>query len=291
MKSMKIIKKLFFVMMIALGIFSVGCFIFPSVSNLINEYYNESRINEYNSNVSTSSNRKIQAELSKAKQYNQMIATDYFSDSNNEYEKVLNEYFDILDIDNGIMGTIEIPSINVKLPIYHGESEDVLKKGAAHLEKSSFPIGGTDTRACVSAHSGYPTQKFFDDIDELVLDDVIYIRILNQTLKYIVCGTEVIEPNDITKLKVEKGRDLLTLITCYPYGINSHRLLVHAERVQDEGMITTADEIHIHANSKRIPVVPIVGAVVASAVIFALVKAILYLKKKNDYRQNKPTKN
>lgn len=291
MKSMKIIKKLFFVMMIALGIFSVGCFIFPSVSNLINEYCNESRINEYNSNVSTSSNRKIQAELSKAKQYNQMIATDYFSDSNDEYEKVLNEYFDILDIDNGIMGTIEIPSVNVKLPIYHGESEDVLKKGAAHLEKSSFPIGGTDTRACVSAHSGYPTQKFFDDIDELVLDDVIYIRILNQTLKYIVCGTEVIEPNDITKLKVEKGRDLLTLITCYPYGINSHRLLVHAERVQDEGMITTADEIHIHANSKRIPVVSIVGAVVASAVIFALVKALLHLKKKNDYRQNKPTKN
>lgn len=168
--------------MIAFGIFSVGCFLYPTVSNMINERYNESKINEYNSNVNTSSDSEIQAELRKAAQYNRIIAADYFSEEPEKYEAVLNEYFDILDIDGGIMGTVEIPSIHVRLPIYHGESEDVLKKGVAHLEKTSFPIGGADTRACISAHSGYPAQKFFDDIDELETDDIIYINVLNQEL-------------------------------------------------------------------------------------------------------------
>ena len=108
------------------------------------------------------------------------------------------------------------------------------------MEKTSFPIGGIDTRACVSAHSGYPSQKFFDDIDELISDDIIYIRILNQKLTYKVFDKEVVEPDDITKLKVEHGKELLTLITCYPYGINSHRLLVHAKRVYTSGNAATA---------------------------------------------------
>ena len=133
-----------------------------------------------------------------AAQYNKVIATDFFDGGNEEYEKILNDYFDILDVDDGIMGTIEIPSIKVKLPVYHGESEDVLKKGAAHLEKTSFPIGGIDTRACVSAHSGYPSQKFFDDIDELISDDIIYIKILNQKLTYKVFDTPLVEKPHVT---------------------------------------------------------------------------------------------
>ena len=243
--------------MIAFGIFSVGCFLYPTISNQINEHYNESTINEYNRNVNTSSDSEIHAELQKAAQYNKVIATDFFDGGNEEYEKILNDYFDILDVDDGIMGTIEIPSIKVKLPVYHGESEDVLKKGAAHLEKTSFPIGGIDTRACVSAHSGYPSQKFFDDIDELISDD-------------------------ITKLKVEHGKELLTLITCYPYGINSHRLLVHAKRVYTSGNAATADEIQIHTNTKRMSAIPIIGAVIAVSAISFSVGIVIHKRRKCD---------
>lgn len=268
--------------MIAFGIFSVGCFLYPTISNQINEHYNESTINEYNRNVNTSSDSEIHAELQKAAQYNKVIATDFFDGGNEEYEKILNDYFDILDVDDGIMGTIEIPSIKVKLPVYHGESEDVLKKGAAHLEKTSFPIGGIDTRACVSAHSGYPSQKFFDDIDELISDDIIYIRILNQKLTYKVFDKEVVEPDDITKLKVEHGKELLTLITCYPYGINSHRLLVHAKRVYTSGNAATADEIQIHTNTKRMSAIPIIGAVIALSVISFSVGIVIHKRRKCD---------
>ena len=268
--------------MIAFGLFSVGCFLYPTISNQINEHYNESTINEYNRNVNTSSDSEIHAELQKAAQYNKVIATDFFDRSNEEYEKILNDYFDILDVDDGIMGTIEIPSIKVKLPVYHGESEDVLKRGAAHLEKTSFPIGGIDTRACVSAHSGYPSQKFFDDIDELISDDIIYIRILNQKLTYKVFDKEVVEPDDITKLKVEHGKELLTLITCYPYGINSHRLLVHAERVYTPENAATADEIQIHTNTKRMSAIPIIGAVIALSVISFSVGIVIHKRRKCD---------
>lgn len=280
--NMKILKIIFFITMIAFGVFSLGCFLYPAISNQINEHYNESTINEYNRNVNTSSDSEIHAELQKAAQYNKVIATDFFDGGNEEYEKILNDYFDILDVDDGIMGTIEIPSIKVKLPVYHGESEDVLKKGAAHLEKTSFPIGGIDTRACVSAHSGYPSQKFFDDIDELISDDIIYIRILNQKLTYKVFDKEVVEPDDITKLKVEHGKELLTLITCYPYGINSHRLLVHAKRVYTSGNAATADEIQIHTNTKRMSAIPIIGAVIAVSTISFSIGIVIHKRRKCD---------
>lgn len=270
--------------MVAFGIFSIGCFLYPIVSNVINEQYNESKINDYNSNVNTSSDAEIQAELMKAEQYNEIIAADYFSEDTEKYEAVLNEYFDILDIDDGIMGTVEIPSINVKLPIYHGESEDVLKKGAAHLEKTSFPIGGADTRACISAHSGYPAQKFFDDIDELETDDIIHITILNQKLTYKVFDREVVEPDEIEKLKVEKGRDLLTLITCYPYGINSHRLLVHAHRVQNIEKTATANETQTHSRTKRTSVMPIAGVIVAATATFLTVGLLMCKRRKRNRR-------
>lgn len=264
--------------MLVLGVFSIGCFLYPTVSNLINEHFNESTINEYNRNVNTSSDLEIQDELIKAAHYNEVIATDFFNDNNEEYESVLHDYYTILNIDNGIMGTIEIPSVHIKLPIYHGENEDVLKKGAAHLEKTSFPIGGIDTRACISAHSGYPAQKFFDDIDELVSGDKIYITVFNQKLVYKVCGREVVKPDEIEKLKVEKGRELLTLITCYPYGINSHRLLVHAERAQITEKTATADEIHI--TDKRTPIIPIAGVLIASVAISFAVGQMIRKRRK-----------
>ena len=250
--------------MTLLGLFSVFCFLYPSVSNLINDLLNRSTINNYNSNLDSASQEDINRKLVEAENYNKVLATDFFQYNEQSYNETLKNYYNILNVNDGIMGYIEIPSVNIRLPIYHGESEEVLKKGAAHLEQTSFPVSGTDTHACISAHSGFPTQKFFDDIDELVNQDIIYVKILKTTYVYRVFGKDVIEPDDISKLKIIKGENILTLITCYPYGINSQRLLVHARYIGTETTNqATADEIEIHSSSKINAAMPIAGAVVA----------------------------
>ena len=204
---MKKLKPLFVILTAALILFSAVCFLYPAISNAINEQYNESRIDDYNHNVDSISQEDIDDYFSVAEKYNKALATDVSADDSSM--SILSHYDEILDLDDGIMGYVEIPSINVRLPIYHGESEDVLTKGAAHLEHTSFPIGGENTHACISAHCGYPTQKFFDDIDELENGNEIYIYVLDRTLKYSVIGTDVVEPDDSSKLEVVKGKDKL----------------------------------------------------------------------------------
>ena len=228
---MKKLKPLFiFILVISIG-FGAFCFLYPVISNAINEQFNESKINEYNENTDTLTDAQIQSCFAEAQRYNRALSEDV---SERSEAGVLSQYDDILNINDGIMGYLEIPAIDVKLPVYHGETDSVLSKGAGHLEHTSFPIGGESTHACISAHCGYPTQKFFDDLDELENGDEIYICVLNRTLKYTVTDTDVVEPDDSSKLQVIQGEDLLTLVTCTPYGINSHRLLVHAERAPYE---------------------------------------------------------
>ena len=204
---MKKLKPLFVILTTALILFSAVCFLYPAISNAINEQYNESRIDDYNNNVDSFSQEDLDGYFSVAEKYNDALATDVSTDDSKL--SILSHYDEILDLDDGIMGYVEIPSINVRLPIYHGESEDVLTKGAAHLEHTSFPIGGENTHACISAHCGYPTQKFFDDIDELQNGDEIYIYVLDRTLKYTVTDSDVVEPDDSSKLEVVKGKDKL----------------------------------------------------------------------------------
>ena len=229
---MKKRKPLFIILTAVLILFGVACFLYPAVSNIVNEQFNESRIDDYTRNVDSISKDEINRYFSVAEKYNTALAVDV-SDGNWDVS-VLSDYENILNLDDGIMGYVEVPYIAVRLPIYHGESEDVLEKGAAHLEHTSFPIGGENTHACISAHCDYPTQQFFDNIDELKNGDVIIINVLNRTLKYAVIGTDVVEPDDSSELEIVKSKDMLTLVTCYPYGINSHRLLVHAERIPFE---------------------------------------------------------
>lgn len=271
--------------------FSLFCFLYPFISNLINESYNESKINEYNKNTDTISSYEINQYFNQAEEYNRLLATDFYDktvETDNDYQRIINSYFDILNIDSGIMGYIEIPSINVHLPIYHGESEDVLTKGAAHLERTSFPIGGDSTHACISAHSGFPTQKFFDNIDELQPGDTVTVRVLNRVLTYTVYGNEVVEPDDASKLQVIQNEDILTLVTCYPYGINSHRLLVHARR-------NTAEESTASSEGTPKPTVIVesstsgtkglvIGSVIAATGILAVLSIVLLKRKKNARR-------
>ena len=141
------------------------------------------------------------------------------------YEEMLNPQGD------GIMGVIEIPEIEVYLPIYHGTSQEILAKGAGHLEGSSLPVGGSSTHMVISAHSGYPGLILFDELEELDAGNVFYIHTLGRTLVYEVENMQVILPYETDRLFIVEGEDLATLMTCTPYGINTHRLLVQGRRV------------------------------------------------------------
>ena len=281
---MKKLKPLFVILTAALILFSAVCFLYPAISNAINEQYNESRIDDYNNNVDSISQEDLDDYFSVAEKYNNALAADVSTDDSKL--SILSHYDEILDLDDGVMGYVEIPSINVRLPIYHGESEDVLTKGAAHLEHTSFPIGGESTHVCISAHCGYPTQKFFDDIDELENGDEIYIYVLDRTLKYTVTGTDVVEPDDSSKLEVVQGKDLLTLVTCTPYGVNSHRLLVHAERAPFEAA-TSDSAATVSEITRTVPKSHQLQIIIAGLAVIAvvIVKIYFWRRKRRRFRQ------
>lgn len=200
------------------------------------------------------SDEEINSELAKAQNFNELLAKSALNDEEkDEYNAAMSEYENILNYDD-IMCTIEIPKINVDLPVYHDSTnrEEKLKNGCVHLANTSLPIGGASTHAVISAHSGYPEQVFFDELDKLEIGDTFTINVLNKTLTYKVCEINIVDPDDSSKLEIENGKDYVTLITCYPYSINTHRLCVRGERVEDTITDTaTADEV-ISNKSNRV---------------------------------------
>ena len=142
-------------------------------------------------------------------------------------------YNDVLNVDDkGLIGYVVVPRIDVNLPIYHGSSKKVLEKGAGHLQNTSMPIGGKSTHAVISAHTGFPDQTFFDNLTDLVKGDIFYIKVLDKTLAYKVDQIKVVLPEDTNDLRIIPGEDHVTLLTCTPYGINTHRLLVRGVRTK-----------------------------------------------------------
>ncbi len=138
----------------------------------------------------------------------------------------------LLAEDSGVMGYLEIEKIKLKLPIYHGVSEEALEDGVGHLEGTSLPVGGETTHAVLFGHRGLPSAKLFTDLDQLEAGDTFQITVMDRVLVYEVTQTEVVLPEELNDLAVEPGKDQVTLVTCTPYGVNSHRLLIHGERVQ-----------------------------------------------------------
>ena len=250
--------------------FSLFCFLYPFISNLINEHYNESKIKEYNKNTDTISSYEINQYFNQAEEYNRLLATDFYDktvETDNDYQRIINSYFDILNIDSGIMGYIEM---TIRLPL--GE--------LLFTVVESFGI--------MLAHSGFPTQKFFDNIDELHPGDTVTVRVLNRVLTYTVYGNEVVEPDDASKLQVIQNEDILTLVTCYPYGINSHRLLVHARRntaeestASPEG--TTKPTVIVESSTSGTKGL-VIGSVIAVTGILAVLSIVLLKSKKNARR-------
>lgn len=221
--------KLFLVIGITFMVLSVSMVLYPTISNAINSFYSISTIKDYTKYSDTISATDRLSLLSVAEKYNKTLR-DTVSTFSYSTDSLVDSYDDALNFEDGLIGYIEIKKINVKLPIYHGSDPDVLKKGVAHIPNSALPTGGIGNNTVLSAHTGYPTQVFFDNLNELEIGDEIKVSVLDETLTYAVTAKNIVEPDDTSLLNADDRKDLLSLITCYPYGVNSHRLIVTAER-------------------------------------------------------------
>ena len=211
--------------------------LYPFVANQWNNYRQKQLISGYEQVVSDKEAAEgidYDAERKKAEDYNEALLPCVLPDSFAlaESSGVDPVYMNTLNIaGDEMMGSVEIPKINIKIPIYHTTEEDVLNKGAGHLEGSSLPVGGANTHAVISAHRGLPSASLFTDLDQLKEGDHFLIHVLDETLCYEVDKISVVKPEDTSALAVEDGQDLVTLLTCTPYGVNTERLLVRGHRV------------------------------------------------------------
>lgn len=205
--------------------------LYPSISDFYNQKVMSKEIGNYEEIIKEFTKKDYSSFFEAANKYNEKLAKQ--EDPYLSYKKVKN-YKKTLNIDgNGMMGYVSIDKIKVELPIYHGTSEQVLSVAVGHLQGSSLPVGGLGTHAVLSAHRGLPSTKLFSDLDKLEIGDTFTVTILDQLLTYQVDQIEIVEPHDITKLDIDPEQDYLTLMTCTPYGINTHRMLVRGKRIEN----------------------------------------------------------
>ena len=218
--------------------FCIGLIIslYPLISNIYSRRNQIQVINDYTEDIKEIDTKQIAKELELANAYNRklnqtIVLTDPFDPS--AIDMADDVYYDILNYtDDGVMAYINIPKIDVNLPIYHGTDNEHMLKGVGHLVGTSFPVGGIDTHAVLSAHSGLSTAELFTNLADLKKDDLFYIHVLDDVLAYEVDKINVVKPDETNDLKIVPGQDYVTLVTCTPYGINSHRLLVRGHRVE-----------------------------------------------------------
>lgn len=286
--------------LIAIGVLMIAglsLLVYPLVANTWNNHVQAQLVNNYSESVDEaieSGTLDVEAELDKAYAYNEALLPSILPDSFAEAEAngASQEYMDILNAnDDGIMGYIQIPSINVKLPIFHTTNEDVLQTGAGHLEGSSLPVGGPDTHSVISAHRGLPSATLFTDLDKMEIGEDFFIIIMDEYIAYEVDQIEVVEPDDTSLLQVEDGKDLCTLITCTPYGVNTERLMVRGHRVEytptllADAKTPTFGAVSLHTNY-------LLWVIVGLAIVAVFIGCLYIIdKKKNQKVQVSEAKN
>ena len=225
--------------LVLLLLVGLGLILYPLLSNYFASGEQSAVQAQYVDEVSAMENAKIEAELEAARLYNEALLSVQDTD-----EVKLRAYDELLNFaGNGVMATLEVPVIDVELPIYHGVGEDVLQKGVGHMPGTSLPIGGASTHAVLSAHAGLPSARLFTDLDQLVVGDQFCIHVLGEALYYEVDQIVVTIPSDTDAVQIVEGKDYVTLLTCTPYGVNTHRLLVRGRRTEiPEVPPTVADE-------------------------------------------------
>ena len=251
----------------------VSLLLYPTVSDYWNSFHQSRAIASYAEQVANIDDAQYEELWDAARDYNQSLLhrpNDFIlSDEQQEIYKSL------LDIGgNGIMGYIEIPMIDVMLPIYHGTKESVLQIAVGHLDWTSLPVGGAGSHCVLSGHRGLPSARLFTDLDKLKVGDVFMLHVLNEILTYEIDQILIVEPQDTDPLLIEPGKDLCTMITCTPYGINSHRMLVRGHRIESQ---EEPKDIRITADAVRIE--PLMVAPIVAVPLLLVLLIILLLPK------------
>ena len=255
--------------------------LYPSVSDYWNSFRQSQVISNYAQSMHEIDPDRYKHLIDSARAYNQTLL-----ERPNEYllsEEQKIQYEELLDVSGiGAMGYIEIPAIQCSLPIYHGTSDAVLNIAVGHLEWTSLPVGGESSHCVLSGHRGLPSAKLFSDLDKVTTGDLFILRILDEILTYEVDQIKIVEPHVTENLLIEEGKDYCTLVTCTPYGINTHRLLVRGHRVDN---IPQAKKIRITADAIQIKPI-LVAPVLAMPVLLVLLIVLMLPKKPNSNRRS-----
>ena len=282
---MKKIRVIFCVIIFMTGL---GIASYPFISNMVAQRHASQVVKDYETNVEEMDEEKIDAMKEAAKKYNEQLSNVVSVDDENENNEQGESYADLLNIGESL-GYITIPKIDVNLLIYNGTSQDVLSKGVGHMEQSSYPLGGESTHCVLTGHRGLPSAVLFTDLDKLEIGDEFYLHVLDEILAYKVDQIKVVEPNESGDLEIIDGKDYCTLVTCTPYAINSHRLLVRGERTEYKGEQDkqTKNQMQTGALTKRIvDVWPwllgafLVAVLIESGIFFSILK-----RKKQDMEE------
>ncbi|MGI6316864.1 MAG: class C sortase [Christensenellales bacterium] len=248
--------------------------LYPSVSDYWNSFHRSRAIASYAEKVAEIDDDAYGQMWEDARAYNRSLVgkTERYrmtEEERAEYQKLLNVS------GNGIIGYIEIPAIRCSLPVYHGTDEAVLQIAVGHIEGSSLPVGGENTHCVISGHRGLPSARLFTDLDKMVVGDTFVLRVLNEVLTYEVDQIRIVLPNELDDLKIEAGKDYFTLVTCTPYGINTHRLLVRGHRVENQ-----AEARIVRVTADALQVEPLLVAPFVAIPLLLLLFIILLLPKR-----------
>lgn len=265
----------------------VGVLVYPTISNYLAEKNGSYALDTYEKEIKKQNKSKLLNEWKKAKIFNENLAGNPVHDPFVEGSgyAIQGNYFEVLNV-NDTMGKLEIPKIKVELPIYHGTKPETLKKGIGHLEGSSLPTGGKSTHSVLTGHTGLSGAKMLTDLTELKKGDLFYLTILDKTLAYRVDNIQIVEPEKVEALKLIKGEDHCTLLTCTPYGVNSHRLLVRGIRTkyipEEKKKIKTVENTKINRKV-------MIAAITTAGIMLTLIGLRLYFiykgnKKIQEYR-------
>jgi len=270
------------IILILIFLVGLSVMLYPTVSDYINQKNQSRAVASYSEEVENLSDVDYQAYFDAADDYNRRLAET--PDAFYRPEEV-SGYTDTLDVSGtGIMGYITISKIGVELPVYHGTSDGVLQVAAGHLEGSSLPVGGAGTHAVISAHRGLPSAKLFTNLDELEVGDTFTITVLDRVLTYEVDQISIVLPTETDLLQPVEGKDYVTLMTCTPYGINTHRLLVRGKRIEN-----AENQKHIRVTADALRIEPIIVAPALAVpmllVLLVLMLAVPHLRKRKNQRE------
>ena len=262
------------IVLIVVFLAGLSLLLYPSVSDYWNSLHQSKAIAQYAQEVAAIDNELYQRLWAEARAYNQSLPAreERFAMTAEERET----YEGLLSVsEGGVMGYIEIPTIGCSLPIYHGTGESVLQVAVGHIEGSSLPTGGPGTHCALSGHRGLPSARLFTDLDKLTEGDDFLLRILDETLTYEVDQILIVEPQELDALEIDPNQDYCTLVTCTPYGVNSHRLLVRGHRVENE---EAAQTVRVTADAMQIE--PVIVAPLVAIPMLLLLLIVLMIPKK-----------